>query len=332
MSKIYLAGLGAGLVCAIAFASATGGHPLGAFVLFLLAPLPVYLVGLGFGGLAVVAAALSGGVFLGLFTGPLVALLFAATQILPAGVLSWLALLRRDSLTPGGSVMTEWYPPGRLVMWAGIIAAAMAIGMMLILGQDMEALKTGLRAGLEKYLKDAMPQTDTAPAMSDADLDRLTDVTLSFLPAVTAMSMMLAMLLNLWVAGRVATASGALARPWPDLAAVTLPAGAPLVLAGSVIAATVLEGIAGLAASAAAGAAYLAFVLVGLAIVHFTSRGRPLRGLILGATYACLIVFNTGFSMILAIMGLTEPFSPLRRSLPPDPPPGPPSGPPIGPT
>ncbi|MDX2257545.1 MAG: DUF2232 domain-containing protein [Hyphomicrobiaceae bacterium] len=309
------AGGAAGVISALAFVSATTGLPLVQLVLFLVAPLPIYLVGLAFGPAGSIGAGLAGGLFLTSISGGLtVPAVFVLSQAVPAGVLTSRALLHRDA--PQNPDGREWYPVGRLVVWAGTLAASISAGMLLVVGQSAEALKSALRKSLADYVEATMPKSGGA-ALSDADLDRLTDVTLALLPPVAAMMIMLCLLLNLWLAASLLHASGQLQRPWPDIAAFTLPAGAPLALGALIIAASVLEGVAGLVAAAAAGAIYLAFVLLGLAILHYVSRGKAWRTPILWAAYLALVIFNTGFSLLLAVIGLTEPIAPWRRGPPP---------------
>ena len=43
----------------------------------------------------------------------------------------------------------EWYPPGRLVGWAAIMAGALAAILVLILGYDQEAYKETIRQMLD---------------------------------------------------------------------------------------------------------------------------------------------------------------------------------------
>ena len=65
---------------------------------------------------------------------------------------------------------------------------------------------------------------------------------------------------------------------------------------------------------------FFAYVLLGLAIIHYVTRGSAWRFAILWALYLGLIVFNTALSLVVAVIGLAEPFSPLRRDFmkPPD--------------
>lgn len=332
---ILLAGAGAGLISAVTFASATTGAPIVQLVLFLLTPLPVYLAGLSLSWVSAVVAGFVGGVALAIFTNPLIGLVFAASQLAPAGILTYLAQLARPLAptsqnsgdTPPAQPALEWYPVGRLVVWTAAIAILLSVGMLMLIGQDVDSLRQALREFIQRVIEQGMPAQGGAQSpISDAELTTITDISLKLLPAVTAISIMATLLFNLWLAGRITLATGRLRRPWPQLATITYPAGAPLLLAATVVISAYAPGMAGLFAAAAAGAIYFAYVLLGLAILHYVTRGNTWRPLILWSIYFAFVVLNTGFSVLLVIMALLEPFSPIRRDFlrPPNRPPGPP--------
>lgn len=339
MRQTLLAGIGAGLISAVTFASATTGAPLFQFVLFLLTPLPVYLAGLGMGWFAAVVAGLTGGIALAIFTHPVAGLAFAATQLAPAGLLTYLAQLARPiaaPASPAGSpaqaASVEWYPIGRLIVWTAVIAVILTTAMLLLLGQDVEGLRQSLREFMQKVIEQGMPEQASATAtISDADLTTITEISLRLLPGLMSISIMGALLFNLWLAGRITLATGRLRRPWPDLTTFTFPAGTPLLLAGTILLAAYAPGMSALFAAAAAGVVFFAYVLLGLAILHHITRGNPWRPLILWSIYIGLLFFNPGLTLVLVIMALVEPFSPIRRGfLKPQTPPGPGSnGPPV---
>lgn len=317
-----LASLGAGFVSAIVFASAAAGGIVPRLMLFLITPLPLFLAGLALGWRSAAVAAGSAAIFLAFAGGPLFALMHAATQALPAVLLCYLALLHRDgSSGADGAPIIEWYPLGRLVAWMAAVAAAFAILMLLIAGADREALLNGFKEALGVVLKQRGEGTSGLEPISDADLTRLAGMALTMMPAFSAMSWMLGMVLNLWLAGRVTLASGRLGRPWPDLAAFALPPVTPLLLIAA-IAAAALGGLPGLAATAIAGAIFFAYLLQGLAIVHYATRPYAWRPFALWALYTGLAIVPGG-PILVAILGLAEALKPLRR--PPSPPPSPPT-------
>ena len=122
--------------------------------------------------------------------------------------------------------------------------------------------------------------------------------------------------LNFVLGGRVTLASGQLKRPWPDLAAIEYPRGTSFVLAGALIT-SLASGYLGLAASGFAGAFFLAYLLLGLAIIHYTTRGFPWRPFALWALYAALLFINVWIAVVIAVLGLSDTLLTLRQRYPP---------------
>src|SRR5262249_37430942 len=144
-------GLGAGAAAALLFAS-VASFSVFATLLFYLAPLPILIAALGWthwaGLIAGFAAALSLGLTLGFY-------LFAAFLIgvaLPAWWLAYLSQLARP-VGGNGAMMLEWYPIGRLLLWAALIAAALVIVAIPSFGTDKETLQAGLRTAFERAIR-----------------------------------------------------------------------------------------------------------------------------------------------------------------------------------
>lgn len=291
-----------GLVSSVVFVSATTGPVVMRFILFLITSLPIFLAGLGWGTAAGLIAALTGSAIAGLFSWK-AGLLFAASQGLPAVILSHLALLSRDvPSSDGTTAVREWYPAGRLLVIAALLSAVPSVIWLFMFGGDLAALKTTLGPAISELVKAQMP---AETPLSAEDLDKITGIIVNLLPAATAIAWMLALLVNLWLAGRIVTATGNFARPWPDLAAITYPQWTPLALAATT-ALAVLGGWIGTAASGFAATLLLAYVLLGLAVIHFVSRGMPWRPFLLWGLYASLLVVNAPLTLPLALLGLAE--------------------------
>jgi hypothetical protein len=314
MRNRLIVGTGLGLVAAVVFASATTGPLVARFLLFFITPLPIALAGLGWGWHTAAIAGLAGTLLVAIGTSVLVALVFALSQVVPMLALTHLALLSRTA--PAGGEAIEWYPPGRLVIWAAIMSGLLAIASLLLIGGDLEDLRKTLAEFIEKTLQSGLPQLPNATPLSEAEIKSLSEIALGLLPAASAVSWLAMLLFNLWLAGRITLASGQLARPWPDLAAMEYPRGTALAFAAALLA-TMLSGYAGLAASGFAGAFFMAFVLLGLAIVHFITRGAAWRPFALWALYATLIFLNMWIGVAAAILGLSESIFGLRRRYPP---------------
>lgn len=326
MRTTYLAGAGLGLVAAVVFASATTGPLLARFLLMFVTSLPIALAGFGWGWRSAVVAGAVGSVIILAFASPAVALAFALTQAAPMVVLTYLALLSRP-ITESGTVnadeaAVEWYPPGRLVVWSAVMAGLMAIAMLMVIGGDLETLRRSLADFIKATVEAGLPTSGGKVDLSEAEIASLSEIALSALPAASATSWMASLLFNLWLAARVTLASGQLGRPWPDLAAITYPQGTPLAF-GIMLLATALVGFPGLAASAFAGGLFVAYLLLGLAILHYTTRGQPWRPMALWLLYGSLFVANIWIGIVIAMLGLAETVLHLRArsAVPPGTPP-----------
>jgi hypothetical protein len=332
MRATYLAGAGLGLVAAVVFASATTGPFFIRFLLLFITSLPIALAGLGWGWRSAALAGAVGTAIVLLFANPAVAVAFAATQAAPMVVLTYLAMMSRPlsespAVPAGEAAGVEWYPVGRLVIWCAVMAGVMAIGTLMLIGGDLDEL----RKSLAEFIKTAiatsgLPRPEGQPDLSEVELAALSEIALSLLPAASALSWMGSLLFNLWLAGRVTHASGQLGRPWPDLAAMTYPPATPLAF-GLMLLATMLEGYPGLAASAFAGGLFVAYLLLGLAILHYTTRGRPWQPFALWALYGALLIANIWIAIAIAMLGLAETVLHLRArsAAPPGSPPLPPT-------
>ena len=313
-----LIGLGAGAVSALLFASASAGTLIGVIVLFFLTPLPVAITGLGWGWRSAATAALTAAALIIALVAPRAAFFHFVALGLPTVVLSYLLLLNRGVQADAGEKV-EWYPIGRIIAIAALWAGGLATVALLTTATDLESLRASLRETFERVFVQQITAQPGSDALGESEIAAFTELmVVSFAGAVATMWMAIAML-NLWLAGIVTRASGLLVRPWPELAAITLPRQAPIAFAAA-IALTFLPGYPGLIASGFASALLFAYMLVGLAILHYVTRGMGARGLILTATYASLVLLNPFSGLAVAAIGLAEPVSPLKRKPPPSPP------------
>ena len=317
-----LIGLGAGLVSALVLvAAATGTSPLVLFFLFFLAPMPIIIVGLGWGWAASgVAAAAAAVAMLGL-SQPRAAILHFVAIGLPMAMLAYFIMLNRlvGPAQGGTQPAVEWYPIGRVLAITVLIAGAIAALALFSVASDVAGLEKSIRQAVDRFANSqlSLPGGEAKtpePEQLDAFAKLMTQ---SFAAAVASIWMFLA-IFNLWLGGLVAKASGRLMRPWPDLSMITLPREAPLAFIGA-IGLSFLPGYAGLIASGFAGALFLAYMLVGLAIIHNLTLGLGVRPLVLFATYFALFVFNPFSSIIIAMIAISEPILPFRRGAGPAP-------------
>jgi hypothetical protein len=299
-TNAFVLALAAGLISAVVFASATAGPMALRLALYFLTPLSLYLAGLGLGVAAVGIAAIVATILIMLLSNPITAGAYAISAAVPAVVCTRLALLNRVN-----GDEREWYPIGRVVTAAAVFGGVFACLLLLLMGGDVDALTKMMRTAIDTFVKSEIAGLPGAPAMTEDQIDELARATLKSLPWALGGIAMAMILFNLWLAGRITHASGRLQRPWPDLPSFTLPSAATFALCVAT-ALAFLGGMPGLVAGGFAAPFYIAFALVGLALIHTTTRGSSWRPFALSALYGSLLIFTAGFMLMLAIAGLIE--------------------------
>lgn len=300
--------LGAGLIAAALFAFATSGPMAMRLVLVALLAVPISLAGFACNAATAAMAALIGTAAVAIVFKPSGVLLFALVAA-PVSWLVYLSLLRRED--ENGA---EWYPVGRILLAAEIIAASLVAGALALFTEDLETLKASIRSSVETTIKGGMVGLPNPSEITAEQIAQVADLMTILLPAVGATMVLLGLIGVLWLGARVARATGTLVRPWPDIAAFSFPAGTPLLLVAAFLATVLLEGKPQLLALSYAGAFYAGYVILGLAIAHYVSRGLSVRTPLLVALYVILFVANSGVSLLLAMIGLLDSLYPLRRT------------------
>jgi hypothetical protein len=310
MTQIILTGVGAGAAAALLFGSVTSGIGL-SIILFYLAPLPIMIVALGWSHWAGLAAALAAAAMLGGAFGILFFATFLASVGAPAWWLGYLALLGRP-VANGGAPRMEWYPPGRLVLWAAIVSAAVVVAALATFGGDEAAIQHGLRGAVDQVLRLETGAPEDAPLQLPGidDADRVVEMLVSVLPPTAAVIAAITLTANLWLAGLAVRLSGRLRRPWPDLTTLSFP---PLAAAfyGALLAGTLLPDLAGLVAGVFAATLTVAFALIGFAVLHAATRHMRGRVLMLSGAYGC-VVFLIWPVMVMTLIGVAETLFGLR--------------------
>ena len=324
-------GIGAGLCAAVLFASAVLGQSVLGFVLLFVVPLPKFLAGLGWGWRAAATAAATATALVAVVANVRGGVVYGVSQGLPAVWICYLVYLNRQVVTPEAAPDVEWYPIGRVLAWATAIASGLAILTLLNLGSSSEALKEAVGKLVESFAK-SLSQVDPKAAAA-FETPGMIELMLNLIPAAFAASALFGIVANLWIAGRITRASGKLLRPWPDLATTALPPVAAIALVISTAVAlpqswTGLPDYPRFIASGIASALFLAYVFVGLAILHYATRGKPWRPMALSFLYGALFLLNPWSGLVLAMIALCEPIAPWRRGPPPLSPPATPGFPP----
>lgn len=301
MMQVVFVGIAAGVAAALVFASIASGSAL-SIPLFYLAPLPVLIAGLGWSHASGLIAAGVAAVGLGIAFGSMLFVVFLIGVGLPAWWLGYLALLARPG-TGGVPGHLEWYPVGRLVIWAALLGSLVVVAVMVRFGFDAESIQAGLRRALETLFQVQGSAAGNTPGKT-VDAGEFIAWLTTWIPRIAAIPTILASLMNLWLAARVVDTSGRLKRPWPDLSAIAFPSWVPLLLA-AVIAGTFAPGLLGMACWVLTASLLTAYMLLGFAVLHATTRALGGRVFILAGSYLTVMLLGWP-ALAVAIIGLLD--------------------------
>ncbi len=306
--QIGLVALGAGASSALLFASVLSGS-IASVALFYLAPLPILIAAIGWSHWAGLAGAMLAALGLLVAFGPYSCLAFLVSVGLPAWWLGYLALLARPA-GPAGEL--EWYPPGRLVLWAVMLGALVILVALAQFGSDLATMQGTLRGAFARMLRARMhvPAGDTLTLPGVSDPEWLLDMMVAVLPPAAAVLAAVTQIFNLWLAARIVQTSGRLKRPWPDLAAMQFPPATAVALAAA-LGASFLPGILGFAAALPAAGLLLAYALLGFAVLHGITRHLPSRPVVLAGVYAVVAIFGWPV-LLMTLLGLLDAALDLR--------------------
>jgi Predicted membrane protein (DUF2232) len=304
MIAIVLIALAGGCASALMFASILSGA-LVSLLLFHLAPLPLMVVGLGWGPLSAGIGGIAAAIALGSIFGLPGCIAFALASALPAWWLAHLAMLGRpvtaSPAAAGEGIALEWYPVGRILLWVVVFAAIATSATLLAMGSDGPSIREAMRSGWAQFLE------STGITSTDRRLDALVMIA----PASATIVAVIKLTLNLWLAAKITATSGRLHRPWPDLKATALP---PITLA--CLSAALLfcfsGGLIAIAGQIVTAALTLAYALAGFAVLHTLTLSLKNRAVWLGFAY--LIVAVCVWTILLvALLGITDAIFGLRE-------------------
>jgi len=326
MNNPAVIGAIAGLVSALLFVSKASATML-ALLFFPIVPLPLMIAGFGWGIQAGLIGLLSGAIVsatLGLAGIVQYTLVFAG----PAVLLIYLALLSRPDPQPAaGEPARIWYPPGHLIAWTALLAGAIGAGLAIVLafgaGGDYEA---GVRQTVEQGFLPALREA-TEESLSKEQIDQFIATATVVLPAGTATLWLIVMLVNMWLGGKIALFSGRLIRPWPTFSEMQYPRFLSVAFLLALVG-TMLAGLTSAVASAFTGAFIMAYLLLGLVVIHVITRGSRFQPVLLVLLYVGIVVVGW-IGLIVALLGIAEPLIRLRERVaqgsgpggPPDTPP-----------
>lgn len=275
-----------------------------AMPLMFVALVPTFAVGLSKGQVPMLYALGAATVVTGLLGQFELALKYVVGFAAPQAWLVRQALLTRSA--PEGA---QWYPAGRLVAWLVGIAAAFVVAATVAFA----GAEGGLVGSIERYLEQVFGALSEVPGwrMDQADAAALVPALAVMLPGVMAVMWALMMVINGALAQALAARTGGNLRPSAPFAELTLPAGLMYAL-GIALVASLLPGTAGFLGKTLVSVVTVAYLLLGLAVIHAGARRLAARRLVLSATYFMIVVLQW-LAVVVIVLGLAEQVFGLRK-------------------
>ena len=174
-----------------------------------------------------------------------------------------------------GEQALEWYPVGHLIIWAVALAALISVGLILAFGVTDPAFIGELEKKLAEAIKSSVSEVSSGAPMSNENIATMTKLAIAMMPAGGAIAIASSLLFSLWISARVTFASEQFERPRPDLAAISYPTGTALAVAIA-MAASFLPQPMSVVAAAALGALLFAYLLMGLAVIHYADARQSM--------------------------------------------------------
>jgi hypothetical protein len=300
MSKQTLAVFAGGAASGLLYALATGGVLGAAFV----APLPLFLAGLGAGFAASLWASAIGLVLAGAAGGLDGAANYAVASAAPVVLMTRRALFNRTAAD--GTV--EWYPPGLMLAWLSGLGVAVLAGTMVV----FSGTPGGLEAEVDKAIATALAGLSAGPEVRQ--IEAFARIIAPILPGLGIAGWMMVVAVNGIVAQALLVRFGHNLRPSPRVEDVELPNAMPLALAAAA-AGAFLGGPVGYAARNAVAILAVPFFFAGLGVVHALVRRLSGGPLALIAFYAIMAMFGWPV-LLVAALGLVDQWVAFRARWP----------------
>jgi len=314
MYSYLLTGIIAGIASSVLYISGTLGTPVSIFLYFL-APLPLFITGLGWGAISAAVGAVAGVIvcifFSGLTGG---GVYFLSIGLIPI-VLSHYTLMSRsldggDQPGQNTSQLRDWYPLGNLIIWiAGFAALLSALIILFVMPSTPE-----LKVSLETLFGALLEQNAELKARlgGEGAVQQMVGMFIALLPVTLSAYTFVTTTVNFWLASKIISASGRAIRPDFEMSALTYPRILPLVLVATLVL-TFLPGIIHIIALAGTASLTIAFMLLGMVVIHAIIPNVPARIVFLGALYVTIFILLKFAYLGLALLGIAETIFGIRH-------------------
>jgi hypothetical protein len=297
--KVLGIGALAGLTAALLVYGATA-QPL-MFILFgALSALPILIVGLGWGNVAVITAVLVAGVVGAIWQSVYFGVFTLVLTLIPAW-LSHLANLARPASELGGpDHLMAWYPLSDIMLYLCGLTAATVIIVGAIIGYNADLVGQVVDA----YVG-AVSQQSPDLQLDPIAIAKMKSLMLYMIPIAWGVIWVMMLLAAYYVAIRIVAASKHNLRPREDIpSSLRMNRNAIFVFLVAIVA-IFFGGVIGLIAAAILGAFGAGFLISGFASLHFRTRGKDWRLPVLILCYLTSLILTLP-AFIILILGLAD--------------------------
>lgn len=299
-----------GLIAAVLFVSPLSLGSLG-MGLSSFTAMPLFVAVLGFGTVIGMIACAVAALAVGIFMGPISGFSVLLATLAPAVWIGHSAGLSRDD-----SGVQEWFPLSQILFRLAVISAGIVLIIGVITGYSHQWALDQVTAMMSQFA-DVQNQSGAGgaggagPLISQQEIETRAKDIATLIPIIMPVSILLLMIINLRLAERFVRRRGWILRPKDDLpSAVNMPPMAAIILIGAVVL-SFLNNDLGTMAQVIAGAFGGAFLMVGLATIHFITRGLAVRPFLLPIVYIVLL-FSRFIAPIFALIGVAESLLSIR--------------------
>jgi hypothetical protein len=293
-----LIGIVAGLVAAIGVLGSLG-MPL---VAQLMAMIALFMAGLGYGRVAGLVAVATAAIALGVYTSSVFATFIFALTLLPAAVMSQLALLARPASEIGGPDQAlAWYPLSDVLLAGAVITAVATIALLLL--QPVDALYSAVVDHAAQVIGEASPGMVITPEQKAEVLSILK----VFGPVSQSFGNMIMLFAGFYFAMLILAAMKRNVRPREDIRVALRMSRVSVAVFFGGIALMLVGGTVGTIGASFTGATGAGFTLAGFAVIHNALREKSFALPMLFLVYIVAIFIPPLVVLVALVGGLANP-------------------------
>lgn len=313
MAQAILVAIIAGLASALLSGVLTpGAAPMA--MLFLLAPLPLFIAALAWHPLVAALGGLIGGLIAIIMISDRAAIALVGSIAIPVFGMSALALRAFGATDPyqqdNRAHGEEGLDLGRIALSILIYVAFLVVASVILVEPDHAAFITKLRAQSERVLTQ-MLGAQVNPQMPVA---MLADMMAGLLLPISGLVILVTLTLSATLALQITAKAQRLLFVKPDLRRFRLPGGALILLALALIVA-MRDGFLGVFGEIVTlGLAYL-LMLQGMAVLHVRTIGIAGRGALIGLAWTLIVILGLP-AILFAGLGMADHLFNFRRGKP----------------